>query len=81
MYVNSGKASNISDFPNTSLSRNSLKPAAGGSPSPEKTADGYELRSRGPATLGHDALDRNMLVGRKCTAENGLAVVHIELNL
>jgi hypothetical protein len=25
--------------------------------SPEKTADGYELRSRGPATQGLDALD------------------------
>jgi len=57
MYVNSGKRGAISDFPNISLSRKSLKPAAGDSPSPEKTADGYELRSQGPATLGADALD------------------------
>ena len=51
------KGGAISDFPNISLSRKSLKPAAGDSPSPEKTADGYELRSQGPATLGADALD------------------------
>jgi hypothetical protein len=57
MYVNSGKRQAISDFPNISLSRKSLKPAVGDSPSPEKTADGYELCSRGPATLGPDALD------------------------
>jgi hypothetical protein len=34
-----------------------LKPAVEGLTSPEKTDGGYELRSRGPASQGLDALD------------------------
>jgi hypothetical protein len=35
----------------------SVKPAVEGKPSPEKTADGYELRSRGLARRRLGALD------------------------
>jgi hypothetical protein len=42
-------------IPNLPLSLLSLQ--LGGITSPEKTADGYELRSRGPASRGFDLLD------------------------
>jgi hypothetical protein len=42
-------------IPNLSL----LSLRLGGITSPEKTADGYELRSRGPASRGFDALDNS----------------------
>ena len=47
----------------------STKPAAGAT-SPEKTTDrGYELRSRGPATRGFDALDTSEDVEPKTATE------------
>jgi len=70
------KGGAISDFPNISLSRKSLKPAAGDSPSPEKTADGYELRSRGPATLGPDALDKILEKLKRLIIWNGGSICY-----
>jgi hypothetical protein len=43
----------------------SVKPAVEEKPSPEKTADGYELRSRGPARRGLGALDKKFPIPQK----------------
>jgi hypothetical protein len=40
----------------------SLSLRLGGITPPEKTAEGYELRSRGPASQGFDALDSHGIV-------------------
>jgi hypothetical protein len=46
----------------------SLKPAVRGIILPEKTAEGYELRSRGPASQGFDALDMYSAQSRSNTS-------------
>jgi hypothetical protein len=54
-------------IPNLPLSLLSLR--LGGITSPEKTADGYELRSRGPASRGFDVLDNLLRLIRAAPAQ------------